>query len=51
MVGELDEEHFHDVLRDPKMIDREVEAAMRGEDLDERPSRFTRERTPAIVTP
>ena len=32
--GELNEEHFHTVLRDPEMIDREVEAAMRGEDLE-----------------
>ena len=35
----------------PEMIDREVEAAMRGEDLDERQPRFDRERAPEIVTP
>jgi aerobic C4-dicarboxylate transport protein len=50
--GELDEEHFHEVLRNPDMVDREVEAAMRGEDEPPaRPSRFDRERTPEIVTP
>jgi aerobic C4-dicarboxylate transport protein len=49
--GELDEEHFHEVLKNPEMVDREVEAAMRGEDVDERPPRFDRERTPEIVTP
>jgi aerobic C4-dicarboxylate transport protein len=49
--GELDEEHFHEVLKNPEMVDREVEAAMRGEDLDEREPRFDRERTPEIVTP
>ncbi|MDA0170348.1 cation:dicarboxylase symporter family transporter [Solirubrobacter taibaiensis] len=51
--GELDEEHFHKVLHDPEMIDREVEAAMRGEDL-ETTGRFDREergRTPEIITP
>ena len=46
--GELDEEHFQKVLRDPELVDREVEAAMRGEDLeDDRPGRFDREREPA----
>jgi aerobic C4-dicarboxylate transport protein len=32
--GELDEEHFHEVLRDPSRVDREVEAALRGEELE-----------------
>ena len=43
--GELDEEHFQEVLRNPSEIDREVEAAMRGEDDEEieREPRFTRE--------
>ena len=43
--GELNEEHFQKVLHDPEMIDREVEAAMRGEDL-ETTGRFDRDRTP-----
>ena len=51
--GELDEEHFQKVLHDPEMIDREVEAAMRGEDLDDdgRFDREERDRTPEIITP
>jgi aerobic C4-dicarboxylate transport protein len=48
--GELDEEHFQRVLHDPSMIDREVEAAMRGEDVQST-GRFDRERTPEIITP
>ena len=34
--NELDKEHFHEVLRNPSQVDAEVEAAMRGEDEDER---------------
>ncbi|RKQ93658.1 aerobic C4-dicarboxylate transport protein [Solirubrobacter pauli] len=53
--GELDEEHFQKVLRDPELVDREVEAAMRGEDLEEATGRFDRDRergrTPEILTP
>jgi len=53
--GELDEEHFQKVLRDPELVDREVEAAMRGEDLEEASGRFDRDReggrTPEIITP
>jgi aerobic C4-dicarboxylate transport protein len=50
--GELDEEHFHEVLRNPEMVDREVDAAMRGEDEPQaRTGRFERERTPEIVRP
>jgi aerobic C4-dicarboxylate transport protein len=48
---ELDKEHFQEVLRNPEMVDREVEAAMRGEDDQEpepQPSRrFDRAQTPA----
>jgi aerobic C4-dicarboxylate transport protein len=48
--NELDEEHFQRVLRDPELVDREVEAAMRGEDL-EATRRFDRDRTPEIIAP
>ena len=50
--GELNEEHFQTVLHDPEMIDREVEAAMRGEDL-ETTGRFDRDRekTPELIKP
>ena len=34
--NELDKEHFLEVLRNPSQVDAEVEAAMRGEDEDER---------------
>ena len=49
--GELDNEHFDKVLHDPTIVDREVEAAMRGEDLDEEDERgrFEREPTPEHV--
>jgi aerobic C4-dicarboxylate transport protein len=47
--GELDSEHFQEVLRNPKMIDEEVDAEMRGEDEPERKSRFQRERAPEHV--
>ena len=34
--NELDKEHFQEVLRNPSQVDAEVEAAMRGEDEEER---------------
>ncbi|MBE2318172.1 cation:dicarboxylase symporter family transporter [Solirubrobacter sp. CPCC 204708] len=53
--NELDVEHFDKVLHDPTMIDREVEAAMRGEDVSEPTGRFDRDRdrekTPELATP
>ena len=49
--GELNEEHFQKVLHDPEMIDREVEAAMRGQDEDDggRGERFARDPGQIIV--
>jgi aerobic C4-dicarboxylate transport protein len=47
--NELDKEHFQEVLRNPSQVDAEVEAAMRGDDEDERSSRFKREPTPEHV--
>jgi aerobic C4-dicarboxylate transport protein len=46
--GERDEERFHEVLRDPAIVDREVDRAMLG--LDAEPTgRFERE--PELITP
>ncbi len=47
--NELDKEHFQEVLRNPSQVDAEVEAAMRGEDEEERKPRFEREPTPETV--
>ena len=33
--GERDDERFQAVLRDPEIVDRQVELARRGEDLDD----------------
>ena len=33
--GERDDERFQAVLRDPSIVDRQVELALRGEDLDD----------------
>jgi aerobic C4-dicarboxylate transport protein len=43
--GERDEERFQEVLRNPAIVDREVERAMLGADdeTEERPGRFERE--------
>jgi aerobic C4-dicarboxylate transport protein len=42
--GERDDERFQEVLRNPSIVDREVERAMLGaDDEDERPGRFERE--------
>jgi aerobic C4-dicarboxylate transport protein len=32
--GERDDERFQEVLRDPEIVDRDVERALRGEDID-----------------
>jgi aerobic C4-dicarboxylate transport protein len=50
--GERDDERFQAVLRDPGIVDREVERAMLGadDDEDERGRRFDRDRQPEIVT-
>jgi aerobic C4-dicarboxylate transport protein len=44
--GERDDERFQEVLRNPSIVDREVERAMLGadDDEDERPARFEREK-------
>ena len=58
--GERDDERFQAVLRDPEIVDRDVERALRGEDVDhdgrpddfQGPGRF--ERRPdgaAVLTP
>ena len=47
---ELDKEHFQEVLRNPSQVDAEVEAAMRGEDEDERSGRFERQPAGEHVT-
>ena len=47
--NELDKDHFQEVLRNPSQVDAEVEAAMRGEDEEERKPRFEREPTPETV--
>jgi aerobic C4-dicarboxylate transport protein len=42
--GERDDERFQEVLRNPSIVDREVERAMLGaDDEEERPGRFERE--------
>jgi len=43
--GERDEERFQEVLRNPAIVDREVERAMLGADdeTEDRPGRFERE--------
>ncbi len=43
--GERDDERFQAVLRDPSIVDRQVELALRGEDLDDdgQPGRLRRE--------
>jgi aerobic C4-dicarboxylate transport protein len=43
--GERDDERFQEVLRNPSIVDREVERAMLGadDDEDEKPGRFERE--------
>lgn len=33
--GERDDERFQAVLRDPSIVDRQVELALRGEDMDD----------------
>ncbi len=48
--NELDKEHFLQVLRNPSQVDAEVEAAMRGEDEEERKPRFEREPAGEHVT-
>jgi aerobic C4-dicarboxylate transport protein len=57
--GERDDERFQEALRDPSIVDRDVERAMLGVDDDDDDDeedrdgdgRFERERTPKIVTP
>jgi aerobic C4-dicarboxylate transport protein len=50
--GERDEERFQEVLRNPAIVDREVERAMLGADdeTEERPGRFEREELVAPTT-
>ena len=50
--GERDDEHFQKVLRDPTMVDRETEAALRGEsdeEIAEEDARFERERGGVVI--
>jgi aerobic C4-dicarboxylate transport protein len=52
--GERDDERFQEVLRNPSIVDREVERAMLGADDDDdeaRPGRFERDATPEVVLP
>ena len=55
--GELDEERFQEVLRNPSLVEEATERALRGEDVEERREaaelpaerRFDREREPAGI--
>ena len=57
--GERDDERFQAVLAEPSIVDRDVEAALRGEDVDHDgrpdgfagPKRFSREAEPAGAAP
>ena len=53
--GELDEERFQAVLRDPSLVDAAMERALRGEDderADDGNGRFRREgEVPQLVRP